>query len=113
MEKSSNPYAGLFGSNLYQQYLGQILSQQAGSPGFPGSNPGPFPPMINPMLQLQAQLAMAAQSQQGGGNGGQLPVNYSGVAASMLAERLKAQRYSPYSRQSPSLPSLGCALSDA
>merc|ERR1719322_2236354 len=62
--------------------------------------------MINPMLQLQAQLAMAAQSQQGGGgNGGQLPVNYSGVAASMLAERLKAQRYSPYSRQSPSLPS--------
>merc|ERR1711936_101292 len=88
MEKSSNPYAGLFGSNLYQQYLGQILSQHAGSPGFHGSNPGPFPPMINPMLQLQAQLAMAAQSQQGGGNGGQLPVNYSGVAASMLAERL-------------------------
>ena len=102
MEKSSNPYAGLFGSNLYQQYLGQILSQHAGSPGFHGSSPSPFPPMINPMLQLQAQLAMAAQSQQQANNG-QMP-NYTGVAASMLAERLKAQRYSPYSRQSPSLP---------
>jgi len=104
MEKSSNPYAGLFGSNLYQQYLGQILSQHAGNPGFHGSNPGSFPPMINPMLQLQAQLAMAAQSQQQQANNGQMP-NYTGVAASMLAERLKAQRYSPYSRQSPSLPS--------
>ena len=105
VEKSSNPYAGLFGSNLYQQYLGQILSQHAASPGFHGSSPGPFPPMINPMLQLQAQLAMAAQSQQQQqANNGQMP-NYTGVAASMLAERLKAQRYSPYSRQSPSLPS--------
>jgi len=110
VEKSSNPYAGLFGSNLYQQYLGQILSSQAGGHSFPGA-PAAFPPMLNPMLQLQAQLAMAAQSQAAGG-----APNYPGaVAASMLAERLKAQRYSPYSRQSPSLPtsSLNTSMSSS
>ena len=99
IEKSSNPYAGLFGSNLYQQYLGHILSsgQAAGGlPGFPGSAgapPPPFPP-FNPML-LQAQLAMAAQNNS-------LLNNYNGVASSMLAERLKQQRFAPYSRVSPS-----------
>ena len=109
VEKSSNPYAGLFGSNLYQQYLGQILSSQQ-SGGFPGG-PAPFPPMLNPMLQLQAQLAMAQAHSQANGH---LP-NYNGVAASMLAERLKAQRYSPYSRHSPSLPtsSLNTSISSS
>ena len=96
IEKSSNPYAGLFGSNLYQQYLGHLLSSQQGMSGggFPGSGaPPPFPP-FNPML-LQAQLAMAAQNNP-------LLNNFNGVASSMMAERLKQQRFSPYSRVSPS-----------
>ena len=86
LEKSSNPYAGLFGSNLYQQYLGHILSSGG------GGGPPSFPP-IHPML-LQAQLAMAAQSSPLLGPG------YPGVAqaSSMLAERLKQHRFSPYSR---------------
>lgn len=91
VEKSSNPYAGLFNSNLYQQYLGHILNSQSNLPNFPGSA-APFPP-FNPML-LQAQLAMAAQNNP-------LLSNYNGVASSMLAERLKQQRYSPYPRVSP------------
>lgn len=91
VEKSSNPYAGLFNSNLYQQYLGHILNSQSNLPNFPGSA-APFPP-FNPML-LQAQLAMAAQNNS-------LLNNYNGVASSMLAERLKQQRYSPYPRVSP------------
>ena len=93
IEKSSNPYAGLFGSGLYHQYLGHILSsqQQGGQAPAPPS-PAPFPP-FNPML-LQAQLAMAAQ-------GNSLLGGYSGVASSVLAERLKQQRFSPYSRVSP------------
>ena len=91
VEKSSNPYAGLFNSNLYQQYLGHILNSQSNLPNFPGSG-APFPP-FNPML-LQAQLAMAAQNNS-------LLNNYNGVASSMLAERLKQQRYSPYPRVSP------------
>ena len=91
VEKSSNPYAGLFNSNLYQQYLGHILNSQSNLPNFPGSS-APFPP-FNPML-LQAQLAMAAQNNS-------LLNNYNGVASSMLAERLKQQRYSPYPRVSP------------
>ena len=95
IEKSSNPYAGLFGSNLYQQYLGHILSSQSQGMVPPGSGgpPPPFPP-FNPML-LQAQLAMAAQNNS-------LLNNYNGVAQSMLAERLKQQRFAPYSRVSPS-----------
>ena len=97
IEKSSNPYAGLFGSSLYQQYLGQLLSSHSQASQFPGTGPGapPFSP-FHPML-LQAQLAMAAQSQ-----GQLLGPGYPGVAgsvaSSMLAERLKQHRFSPYSR---------------
>ena len=100
IEKSSNPYAGLFGSGLYHQYLGHILSsqQQGGQAPAPPS-PAPFPP-FNPML-LQAQLAMAAQAQSQA-QAASLLGSYPGVASSMLAERLKQQRFAPYSRISPS-----------
>ena len=100
IEKSSNPYSGLFGANLYQQYLGHLLSG-GGSQGaqFPGSAPAPQFPPLHPMI-LQAQLAMAAQSSAG------LLGPYGGVASSVLAERLKQQRFSPYSRAPPpALPS--------
>ena len=99
IEKSSNPYAGLFGSGLYHQYLGHILSsqQQGGQAPAPPS-PAPFPP-FNPML-LQAQLAMAAQAQSQA-QAASLLGSYPGVASSMLAERLKQQRFAPYSRISP------------
>merc|ERR1712012_419829 len=56
----------------------------------PGSAPN-FPP-FNPML-LQAQLAMAAQNN---------PLLNNYTASSMLAERIKQQRFAPYSRVSPS-----------
>ena len=99
IEKSSNPYSGLFGSSLYQQYLGQLLAGGQ-APPFPGTTtpaphapPAPQFPPLHPML-LQAQLAMAAQ-------GNSLLGGYSGVASSVLAERLKQQRFSPYSRVSP------------
>ena len=100
LEKSSSPYAGLFGSNLYQQYLGQLLSSQSQSSQFPGPGAPPFSP-FHPML-LQAQLAMAAQS-----HNQLLGPGYPGmagsVASSMLAERLKQHRFSPYSRSPASL----------
>ena len=89
VEKSSNPYGNIFSSNLYQQYLGQLLSQQqqafhaAAAPP-----PPPHLPPFNPML-LQAQLAMAASSNP-------LLGGYGGLASSIMAERMKAHRYSPY-----------------
>ena len=83
VEKSSNPYSNIFNSNLYQQYLSQLISQHS-SQSFPPSLP-PF----NPML-LQAQLAMhAAQSSP-------FLANYNGIATSVLAERMKQNRFSPY-----------------
>ena len=92
IEKSSNPYAGLFGSGLYHQYLGHILSsqQQGGQAPAPPS-PAPFPP-FNPML-LQAQLAMAAH------NNPLLAMNMNN--ANMISERLKQNRFSPYSMSQP------------
>ena len=81
----SNPYSNLFNSGLYQQYLTQLLA-----------NSGVSPP-INPML-LQAQLAMAAQS-----NHAHLLANYNGSASSLISERLKQNRFSPYP---PSVSSL-------
>ena len=74
-----NPYSNLFNSGLYQQYLTQLLASSG------VSTP------INPMF-LQAQLAMAAQS-----NHAHLLANYSGSASSLISERLKQNRYSPYS----------------
>ena len=81
MSPPSNPYANLFNSGLYQQYLGHLIANSA--------NGGGAPP-INPML-LQAQLAMAAQS-----NHAHLLANYNGSASSLISERLKQNRYSPY-----------------
>ena len=74
----TNPYTNLFSSNLYQQYLGQLLANGGGAPP------------LNPML-LQAQLAMAAQS-----NHANLLANYSNHASNLISERLKANRFSPY-----------------
>jgi len=101
MEAPSNPYGNLFNSSLYQQYLGQLLSGGGGGgggggpnfPGFPSNSP--FPPM-HPML-LQAQIAMAAQSQLGN----PLLNSYSGPTNSIISERLKQHRFAPYSPPTP------------
>ena len=111
IEKSSNPYAGLFSSSLYQQYLGHLLAGGGGAGGHPSPVPLPptsaaFPP-LHPML-LQAQLAMAAQ-QAGGPHPGLLALagvggianpgyNSTQLASSVLAERLKQHRFNPYQR---------------
>ena len=87
VEKSSNPYSNIFNSNLYQQYLGQLLSQQQQQAALHAPPPHHLPP-FNPML-LQAQLAMAASSNP-------LLGGYGGLATSIMAERMKAHRYSPY-----------------
>ena len=90
-----SPYANLFNSNLYQQYLSQILAAGAANGG---NLP---PPPINPML-LQAQLAMAA-SQNPAAAAGLLAAGYaSHPLFSNAADRWKQQhqqnnhRYSPY-----------------
>ena len=85
MSPPSNPYANLFNSGLYQQYLGHLIANSAA-----GGGGGGGPPPINPML-LQAQLAMAAQS-----NHAHLLANYNGSASSLISERLKQNRFSPY-----------------
>jgi hypothetical protein len=89
MERSSNPYSNIFNSNLYQQYLGQILSQQQQQQP-PFQHPPSLPPAFNPML-LQAHL-LAAQAHHN-----PLLSNYNGIASSIMAERMKQHRYSPYS----------------
>ena len=81
----NNPYSNLFSSGLYQQYLGQLLASQA-------TGPGHAPPALNPML-LQAQLAMAAQTNL---HNNPLLASYSNHA-NMISERLKQNRFSPYS----------------
>lgn len=75
----SNPYSNLFNSGLYQQYLGQLLANSNNSNGL--SN-------INPML-LQAQLAMASYNNH----------------ANLISERLKQNRFSPYTPPVSSLAS--------
>ena len=88
----SNPYTNLFSSGLYQQYLGQLLAS-AGGGGVAGGGPPPGPPPgLNPML-LQAQLAMAAH------NNPLLAMNMNN--ANMISERLKQNRFSPYSMSQP------------
>ena len=77
----SNPYTNLFNSGLYQQYLGQLLANTNGS-------------NINPML-LQAQLAMASYNNH----------------ANLISERLKQNRFSPYS--SPPVSSLANNIGSA
>ena len=77
----SNPYTNLFNSGLYQQYLGQLLANSNNS-------------NINPML-LQAQLAMASYNNH----------------ANLISERLKQNRFSPYS--SPPVSSLANNIGSA
>ena len=77
----SNPYSNLFNSGLYQQYLGQLLANTNSS-------------NINPML-LQAQLAMASYNNH----------------ANLISERLKQNRFSPYS--SPPVSSLANNIGSA
>ena len=81
----SNPYSNLFNSGLYQQYLGQLLANSNNSNGL--SN-------INPML-LQAQLAMASYNNH----------------ANLISERLKQNRFSPYT--SPPVSSLANNIGSA
>ena len=75
----SNPYTNLFSSGLYQQYLGQLLANSNNSNGLAN---------INPMI-LQAQLAMASYNNH----------------ANLISERLKQNRFSPYSPPVSSLAS--------
>ena len=77
----SNPYTNLFSSGLYQQYLGQLLAN---------SNSNSNLSNINPML-LQAQLAMASYNNH----------------ANLLTERLKHNRFSPYT---PPVSSLATSI---
>ncbi len=98
VEKSTNPYSNIFNSNLYQQYLGQILSQQQQQAAFPHPAAfGGFPPAFNPML-LQAHLLAQAHN----GHNPLLSSYTNGLATSIMAERMKANRYSPYSPVSSS-----------
>ena len=77
----SNPYSNLFNSGLYQQYLGQLLANTNNA-------------NINPML-LQAQLAMASYNNH----------------ANLISERLKQNRFSPYT--SPPVSSLANNIGSA
>ena len=98
-EPPTNPYSNLFNSGLYQQYLGQLLANSGSPLSFPGPGSPPSFPPLNPML-LQAQLAMAAQS-----NMNQQLLNnaYPASAPSLISERLKQHRFSPYSPPNTSL----------
>ena len=78
----ANPYTNLFNSGLYQQYLGQLLANSSASGHAP----------MNPML-LQAQLAMAASNP--------LLSAINNPTANLISERLKQNRFSPYSLVSP------------
>ena len=95
VERSTNPYNNIFNSNLYQHYLGQILHHQqaaaaAAAPPFPAAPH--LPPAFNPML-LQAHLASMAATNP-------LLSAAGFTASSVLAERMKAHRFSPYSTAS-------------
>ena len=100
---------GLYHPGLQQ--LHHLLNQsaaaqaaQAAAQAAAAANPAPTPGAFNP--SMFAQLAMAAQHNPLLASA-YAQLNSGGLMASVAADRLRQQRFSPYSSTSPSSPTLG------